>query len=404
MMTNKNAKIAYTLIGLGFLIRLAYIRFHPIGSALYSDMRNYVALADLIKLGDWRPTHFFQPIGFPYLIVALKSLTFHWTHWLEAIHLVTSTLTLWIFWKIIKESWGEKTALISLAIASVHLPWLTFTGLALAENLFIFLLSVLAWASLKLVRTQKLSWAIIWALTFFVAFLTKGTHVFYGPLFLLSFYYFKRKESIKPALLIACIVGAGLLMHGLFTHSKIGKFQISASAGGLNFVEGKCPIKNNADSAGYSWLSPLYHQFDLHQLKRWDHPFTDSAFFMKEGFKCIKHTPLVLIQSLEGIPFLFIGNTLWPANQTKLANEMRFYELVFGIFAVVGLIIFARFFGLSENKEELWLVWILPVLSIFLCVYIFKSEIRFRIPFDVWIIPLAVKGWEQLRRARITSP
>ncbi len=34
----------------------------------------------------------------------------------------------------------------------------------------------------------------------------------------------------------------------------------------------------------------------------------------------------------------------------------------------------------------------LPVLSLFLLVYIFKSEIRYRIPFDVFVVPMALKA------------
>ena len=41
-------------------------------------------------------------------------------------------------------------------------------------------------------------------------------------------------------------------------------------------------------------------------------------------------------------------------------------------------------------------MWGLPILSLFLCVYVFKSEIRFRVPFDVFLIPVAVKGWAVL--------
>jgi hypothetical protein len=166
-------------------------------------------------------------------------------------------------------------------------------------------------------------------------------------------------------------------------------------------VEGKCPIKNNADNAGYSWLSPLYHQLRLDTMKRWDRPFTDSAYFMNEGLNCIKNNPYVLIQSLEGIPFLFFGNTLWPANQSRLKSEMRLYELYFSCFCLLGLIVYLRFFKYSTNQREEILVWILPILSVMICVYIFKSEIRFRIPFDVWIIPVAVKGWSLLFKARV---
>jgi hypothetical protein len=401
-MVSKNSRIAYILLALGFLIRLAYVQFiNPISSSIYSDMSNYVQVADLIKNGEWRASHFFQPIGFPYFILILKSFTPNWMTLLEWIQIVAGTISLWFFWQTAKASFGEKVGLISLAFGSVHLPWLAFTGLALAENLFIFLLSFLAWITLKLVQEGKAVFAVTWVVVFFTAFLAKGTHVFYGPLFVLGFFYYYRKTAIKNILIICLIMSAGLLSHGLFTKSKIGHFQISASAGGLNFVEGKCPQKNNADSAGYSWLSPLYHQLDMNQLKRWDRPFTDSNYFMNEGLNCIIKNPFVLVQSLEGIPFLFFGNTLWPANQSRIAHQMRLYELFFSCFCLVGLIVYFRFLKNSPNKQEEILVWVLPILSVMICVYIFKSEIRFRIPFDVWLIPVAVKGWDLLFKAKV---
>ena len=38
-------------------------------------------------------------------------------------------------------------------------------------------------------------------------------------------------------------------------------------------------------------------------------------------------------------------------------------------------------------------MWAVPFAALCLCVYVFKSEIRFRVPFDVWLIPMAVDGW-----------
>lgn len=401
-MIRKNTRIAFILLAIGFLARLAYVQFiNPISSSLYSDMANYLQLADMIKRGEWRESQFFQPIGFPYFIFILRTFTHNWMTLLEWIQIVSGTISLWLFWQTAKASFGEKIGLISLAIGSVHLPWLAFTGLALAENLFIFFLSFLAWITLKLVREVKVQFAVIWAVIFFTAFLTKGTHIFYGPLFVLGFFYFHRKSSIRNILIISIIISAGLLSHGLFTKNKIGHFQISASAGGLNFVEGKCPQKNNADNTGYSWLSPLYHQLDMNQLKKWDRPFTDSGYFMNEGLNCIAKNPFVLIQSLEGIPFLFFGNTLWPANQSSIAQQMRLYELFFSCFCLVGLTVYIRFLKNSSNRQEEILVWVLPILSVMICVYIFKSELRFRIPFDIWFIPVAVKGWELLFKAKV---
>jgi len=404
-MISKDSRIAYIMIAFGFFLRLAYVQFiNPIGSSLYSDMANYVQVADLIRINEWRPSHFFQPIGFPYLILLLKTLTPKWITALEWLQIAAGTLTLFIMWKVSKESFGEKIGLISLALASVHLPWVAFTGYALSENVFILLLATLAWLTLKLVRGENKSFALLWAVIFFAAFLIKGVHIFYAPLFILTLFICKGTKAIKNIVIICLVISTGLVGHGIFTKQKIGKFQMSASAGGLNFVEGKCPLKNNADNAGYSWLSPLYHQLGMNQMKRWDHPFTDSSFFMKEGLKCIKNDPFVLVQSLEGIPFLFFGNTLWPVNGSKFKNQMRLYELYFSCFCLIGLVVFLRFLKDSPNRAEEVLLWGLPILSVMICVYIFKSEIRFRVPFDVWIIPVAIKGWSLLVRTKLPDP
>lgn len=402
-MISKSSRIAFVILLAGFLLRLGYVQFiGPVARSIYSDMANYVYVADLIKNGEWRITHFFQPIGFPYVILLLKLITPDWTRLLEWIQIASGTISCWLVWKTAKESFGEKVGIVSLLIASIHLPWISFAGLALAETLFILFLSILAWLTLKLVRTLSLKYTILWTITFFLAFLMKGTHVFFGPMLLLGLLYFKRKDSLKVVVSISVLMGSLLIGHGLFTKAKVKKFSFSATAGGLNFVEGKCPQKNNADNAGYSWLSPLYYQLGMTEQKKWNKPFTDSGYFMKEGLKCIQRNPFVLIQSLEGIPFLFMGNTLWPANQSKISQQIRLYELLFACFSIAGLLIFFRFYPWSSNRIEDMLVWILPVLSVFVCVYIFKSEIRFRVPFDVWIIPVSVNGWSQLYRARLT--
>jgi hypothetical protein len=369
---------------------------HPIESSIYSDMRNYLQVADQILGGEWKVTHFFQPIGLPLLIAGLKSWTSNWSHWLEGIHILSAAGTLYLMWRTSSECFGEKNGLLTTALAAIHVPWVIFSGLALAECLFIFTLALLAWFSLRLVKSFTSVNATGWALAFLLAYILKGTHIFMAPLFLVGLLWWKKKNAFKNSIIIASIIWTGFFAHGFFTQTKIGKFQLSASAGGLNFVEGKCPIKNNADSAGYSWLSPLYFQQGMTEQKRWDRPFTDSSFFMQEGWKCIKQNPLVLVQSLENIPFLFIGNFMWPSNDFRPAPWIRLYEMLISIFLISG---FALFISLKKTQEE-WLVWMIPPLSLFVCVYIFKSEIRFRVPFDVWLIPIAMSGWTRFLKMR----
>jgi len=138
----------------------------------------------------------------------------------------------------------------------------------------------------------------------------------------------------------------------------------------------------------------------MNAYKKWDKPFTNSSHYMKEGLKCIGENPIVLVQSLESIPYLFFGNRMWPLTENKLAQYFRLYELFFSAFLIIGLAVIMREVFSREMSLSDKLIWILPIISLFLCVYIFKSELRYRIPFDVWFIPAAVQGWILLLQKR----
>src|SRR5690606_33638340 len=107
--------------------------------------------------------------------------------------------------------------------------------------------------------------------------------------------------------------------------------------------------------------------------------------------------------SFESIPYLFFGNRMWPLTQNKFSQYFRLYELFFSLFLVIGLAVIMREAFSPEMSLQDKLIWFLPILSLFLCVYIFKSELRYRIPFDVWFIPVSVKGWMILLYKRSSS-
>ena len=390
------------LIVLAFLLRLVYVlNVKPLQNEVWSDMAGYVNIANNILAGRWEPFSFFQSIGYPMLIAGLKSVMNNWGLTLSLLQALFSTFSVWIMYRLATWSFGEKIGLWALAIGALHFPWIGFTGYAMPELSFAFFIMLTSFFSYKIVTSdEKAPWfAIGWGLSFTIALWLKGTHVFWGPIFLLGLLFYKKKKAILPAIIISCIVGSGILLHGVLTYKTIGKFQLSASAGGLNFVEGKCPTKDNKDSVGYSWQSPLYYQLRMDNSKKWDRPFTDSSYYMEEGLKCIVNDPFTLIQSLESIPLLFYGNTVWPFNQKPQFEKIRLLELLYVIFFVVGIAMYIRHLILDGVTMVEVMVWILPVLSLFLCVYIFKSEVRFRIPFDGLIIPLALRGWAEMRRS-----
>ncbi len=391
--------IVYFLLISAFLLRLVFVLYYqsPAGS-LFSDMKNYEVIANSILQGHWNAYHFFQPIGFSLIVAFFKKTFSNWGLWLGSTQAVLSTFSLAIIWDITKKQFGEKIALITLFIGTFHLPWIFLTGFNLSETFFTFLNSVLLWYSWKIYSNDKkqTQFVIIWSTVFMLGFYLKGTNVFLIPLSFLIWIIFRRTQGlVKLVIPSGLIVLSGLLLHGMFTYQKIGKFQLSGSAGGLNFVEGKCPYKWNQDSNGISWYSPIYFQRDRTELTKWPENFTNSSFFMKEGAKCILQNPSTLIMSLESIPLLYVGNTQWPLNQLVFNPWIRLYELVTSFFFIPGLLIGVIFLVREKNEQQL-ILWIAPIFSLIVCVYIFKSEIRFRIPFDIWIIPVAVFGWVKI--------
>lgn len=380
------------LLTCGLIIRIGYAVYGPaLNEQVWSDMKIYAGISDKISRGIWEENHFFQSIGYPLFISLLRKIVEPVGFLLNYIQAVCSFFTLIFMYRLTLESMGRKVALGALLIGTLHLPWILYANFALPETIFTTLLASCAWLSNQIVKSEKPSIfaCIAFGLLFIMAFWLKGTHVFWAPLFLFTLVAVKKKQALRPVMIIGTVMALGLAGHGFLTYKKIGKIQLSASAGGLNFVEGKCTSKKNSDSAGYSWQSPLYYQLGMHEEKKWNRPFTDSGYYMKQGLQCIQKDPFVLIQSFESIPYLFFGNVMWPFNQKPVARYTRLHELFFAIFLIVGLISFLT----RERNATNLIIWLLPVLSIFLTVYIFKSEIRYRVPFDVWFIPIAVKGW-----------
>jgi hypothetical protein len=391
------------LLVLGLILRFSYIIFiYDPSDFKWSDMANYIKMASDIQNNNWSEGLFFQPIGFPLILVFIERVFGGWSFPLGMIQALVSTFTLFFMWKASFETWGEKVAKYALILGIFHVSWIIMNGFALAETFFAFFLSLLLFLGQRIFQNsaQQVSTSILWGLAFLAAFWMKGSHVFMGPLFLMAIlFYFRKQSLLKTIVPISVVVGLGLFAHGTFTQKKTGKFLISSSAGGLNFVEGKCPDKRNIDSRGIHWLSPLYYHLHLKSEKKWDVPFTDSSYFMKAGLECIEKNPAVLLTSLEGIPYLFFGNYMFPGTDMAERNLIRYYELLFTLFLVPGLLIYLIINWGKLSAEEI-ITWCVPVIALFTCVYIFKSEIRFRIPFDIFFIPMAVRGWLQLKNSQ----
>jgi 4-amino-4-deoxy-L-arabinose transferase-like glycosyltransferase len=233
-------------------------------------------------------------------------------------------------------------------------------------------------------------------LFFGLSFYVKGSAVFF-PVIILLWYVLmtsRREDKVAPPFRHLLIAG-GLalcvaLTHGAFAWATYGKLKVSANAGALNLVEGKCREKGNIDSEGSRWLSPLFYHLGEREIKTWNEPFSNQAFFWKEGLKCIKANPAVMVTSMRYIYYLFGGNPLWPVQAWREKPAEMLYERIFLFvitpLAFIGLVVALRHPGRPEIMAALL------IMSLMLLVYVFKSELRYRVPFDATTMILATVG------------
>jgi len=376
---------------------------HPMETAIFSDMNMYVLRAEQLSNGLYDLAHFFQPIGYSLWIYLLRHLDSGGWELLKFTHVLLVFFSVYFGWLTARMLLPEKWAVTVLFLLSTNVQWIQLSAYILSETLFTFLLTILMWSVVRWVKYNQLQDAVLVGLLFGVGFFVKGSAVFFPPILLLWSIICALRHSRQwyPAIPHLLIMGgvalAIALVHGTCSYFTYGQFKLGADAGGLNFVEGKCPAKHNFDNTGYSWLSPLHYYIGETEEKHWDVPFSDQAYYWRQGWECVKNDPFVLVSSTRYIYYLFAGNPLWP-----YADQGKYYELWFKV-VIVPLFIIGMLVACRHWQQPIIMPALL-LLSLFLVAWIFKSELRFRVPFDAAVMIYAVLGartvWTGLQRFR----
>lgn len=372
---------------------------------IFSDMAAYYMRADEILRGHYDLGQLFQPIGFTLWSLWIRSIgDFELFNWLQV---AFSWGTVLLIYLIAKEKFGGVAASIAAIFGAVHVPLAAFATFHMAENIYAFLITLTLWLIMKTLKSESLVRYFLLGLLMMIAFYFKGNHAFFIPIFSLWLLWQGRHEFFKSFLRVS-VMGIGCLLivapHMAWTWKHLGKPQFGPTAGALNFVEGKCPSKDNEDSTGSRWMSPLFGITGERTYKKWDRPFTDQAYFWKAGLECIQNDPWVLVSSLRYIYYLAWGNILWPimatsAKEVYLPWETFFYYGLLPL-ALLGLLV------LRKDKDRYTTATVLLMMSLFLTVWFFKSENRFRVPFDALVITWSSlgAGWLAQQAVAMLAP
>lgn len=383
--------IVLLLSATAFALRWWFVfRVSPPESFIFSDMAVYLQRGWEMENNVFHASQLFQPPGFTLLSTWIRKIGgWHLYNWSQVI---LSWGTVLLIYQIAKENLSRSIAIVAFALAIFHLPLISVATFHYAENSYAFLITL---SLLFLMRSLKTTSWKMFALTgvlFGLAFYFKGNHAYFMPLLCLWYLYQKRSDFQKAFLNIASLtLGFFLIctLHAGWTAKYYGTSSLGPTAGALNFVEGKCPSKDNMDSTGMRWLSPMFIATGELTFKKWPRPFTDQTYFWNEGLKCIQENPLVLLESFRYIYFLFGGNSLWPVMDSPVDSYLQLWSK-----SVYGLFIAFAFVGIlfSRSKKAWSEISSLLVLSVFLTVWFFKSEYRFRVPFDGVFILWASMG------------
>jgi 4-amino-4-deoxy-L-arabinose transferase-like glycosyltransferase len=388
-----------TVIITAAIIRYLYVyEWHRPESYVFSDMKGYLSTSQAIVASKHGARYYFQPIGYPLILAAVQSLGWIQHEAIKLIHLLTGVGTVLFVWRASRWWLGAEVGRAALLLATFHLPFVMLSGFFLTETIYSFLLAAMLYLLARLRFPWRAGHALTLGITYGVGGWFKGLNVFFAPILLLwAILWIRRRSRAEicrgARALMFFAVGSGMVFgaHGAFSYFRDGEVLLSASAGGLNFVEGKCPSKNNRDSRGSRWHSPLFVQLGEVTAKTWPRPFYDQAFFWLAGWECVRQRPLVLLTSLRYVHYLFFDNELWPTNVTKYRAASRYYAMFYSLLIFPGIVI--GVLRLSRRPRSHQFLPVLVALSLVFCVWLMKSELRFRVPFDVVFLPLSVLGW-----------
>ncbi|MDG0815165.1 ArnT family glycosyltransferase [Bdellovibrio svalbardensis] len=378
---------AILILGAGFALRFySVFIISPPQITLQSDMAGYFQRAVEILRGEYNLDQNFQPLGYTFWSLLMRAIGgWELLNWSQVFASWGTSLLIFL---MALEYFGLMAGLFSLILATLHFPQISFASYHLAECLYTFLLTFAMWWIFRTFKKEQPWKYFVAGLLLMISFYFKGNHAVFVPLFSILLLLKDRtdlKKSLRnvSAMALGCIVI--MTPHLAWTQYAYNKAMPGPTAGGLNFVEGKCPWKNNQDSAGNNWMSPLFNETGERASKKWPRPFTDQSYFWGEGIKCVQENPQIMLTSFRYIYYLFAGNELWPAgfNHTFVAVYGPWKNIYYYLLLPMSLLGFILLY-LRGHKESQVLAMLM--LSIFLTVYIFKSENRFRVPVDMTLI------------------
>ena len=388
---------------------------HPASQYLsQTDMAAYVKRA----IQWFNPTRVpaitdaFHPPGTPFFLGFLHSIDPTWILAQYAQWLLSALVPL-VLALIAYELFDNRVALVTLIVSSLYYPFIKYAGYFLSENPFIFCLVFSMWLLVRSLTVQESFFSYFFAL-------------FSGLMFGIS-------ASFKPpGLVTAVLIGLLLIVYSWKYRSRrllfivliglIGLLQILVplSMRCMKLSDGHfCLISNYSGNAvlmghygnlklgtfydqkrkvAYSYGTPGCHPHGCTQKLSFQFGCYESDKNLKEAWKWIRANPFeAIFYSVQHVFDLFTGNPLWPADALFYQRLEEVYLWLFWVFILlpVSFYIWQNFhsFAKLETSMLAGYILILPLIGLMISVFCTIGEVRYRIPFDAFLMILAARCW-----------
>lgn len=415
---------ALVTYGIGAYWRVKYIlRWHDPRKFVYSDMKLYFDLGHRLAKEGYKP----QPsdVTHPPGLTELLAFFIRREGDLQSVVTIQLVLSLLIPICVGYFAWtayGRRTALASVAIASLYYPFIEYGGYFLAEIYMLFLVPLVLGTYLLAVKTvaknTKKHWALGLGLAVvagFIFFLTLAMKMVALPsvLAFLGIHFLftqgpprKFRAAVIAVLLLAAAPGTKALSDRCTTAND-GKFCFGSNKAGADFLLGHYGRIQGISwkpkkGAYYSFGNPSAYQHGYREVPEVQFGLFDSKENEDLAWQWIRKNPTqAIVLSLEHINDSFVGAMPWPAYATNFWLGAMVAQYIFMLFMLfptgIYFIDIARKRGLMGVLRSQELAILGPIFGVCVAVAIATGEIRYRTSWDACFILVCVEWYRQLK-------
>jgi 4-amino-4-deoxy-L-arabinose transferase-like glycosyltransferase len=414
--------IALLVMGAGVLWREYYILWaHRPAANIVGDAANYCRLALRLAHGDADQTAYdcIYPPGNSIYLGLLHRLSGDWTAAAGASLALCLLVPLLVFW-LARQLASERVAYLSLAISSLYFPFIDYGGYFMAETPFtvLLLLGGCLWVRAR-TREQAGSvatWAFAAGAVIGIAATFKGFALLValallGVSVLDAWLSARRRLLLVPAM---AMLGMALAIAPAAMRASVlvGKPTLISTNGAVNVLLGHYDERVQRlrfiDPAGHATFvqSPTLHQLGARGTATFRFAQYDQDRCMSAAWAWIGAHPFdAALRSVEHVFDLYVGTLPWPPYIASPRPLVTFFEKASLLFVTIPALLMVVTLTWRRSRADLAALAFLalPIVCLWVTVFLASSEPRYRVPFDGFAIILAAMCYLRWRAATVAT-